>query len=507
MNDYAGHALGADIQRHEYLIIGTGFAGIAMGAQLKRSGRHDFLILERAGDVGGTWRDNHYPGAACDVPSHLYSFSFRPNPTWSRIFSPQAEIQQYLRDTAEEEGLLEQIRFGRELVGADWDEATAEWVVRTSDGTFAARFLITATGHLSDPKYPDIAGLDQFDRPIFHSATWDDSLDLTGLRVGVIGSGASAIQIVPEMAKVASELVVFQRSPAYITPRHDRAYSKAEQRAFARAPELIEELRSELFWANEARFVERQAVPRLLEEVSQVALDHLGAQVSDPELRAKLTPEYRIGCKRILKSNDFYPALTEQHVTLETTGIDHAEAGAIVHVDGTRHELDVLVLATGFEAADLPIAHRITGRDGILLADQWQTGMQAYATTAVHNFPNLFIMNGPNSGLGHNSIIYIIEVQVEYIAAALDYTDAQGLTAIEVTREAEDAYAENLDQRSQGTVWLTGGCENWYVDPRNGRLTTVWPDFSHAFREENATFVPDAYRVVHAAELTAASAE
>lgn len=504
MNIHTGRAMGEALERHEYLIIGSGFAGIAMGAQLRRCGRDDFLILERAQDVGGTWRDNHYPGAACDVPSHLYSFSFRPNPRWTRIFSPQAEIQSYLRDTAEEEGLLGRLRFGRELLSASWDDAAGEWIVRTSGGNYAARFLITATGHLSDAKYPDIAGLDRFDRPVFHSAAWDDSVDLSGLRVGVIGSGASAIQIVPEVAKEAAELVVFQRSPAYITPRHDRAYTEAEKRAFERAPELIDALRSDLFWANEARFVERQAVPRLLEEVAQVALDHLADQVPDPQLREKLTPNYRIGCKRILKSNDFYPTLTEQHVTLETAPIDHAEPGALVHVDGTRHELDVLILATGFEASDLPIAHRINGREGILLADQWQTGMQAYATTSVHNFPNLFIMNGPNSGLGHNSIIYIIETQVEYISAALDYVDAQGISVIEVTREAEDAYAADLDVRSQGTVWLTGGCENWYVDPRNGRLTTVWPDFSHTFREENATFVPDAYTVERGSRLVAA---
>ncbi|MET4638881.1 cation diffusion facilitator CzcD-associated flavoprotein CzcO [Mycetocola sp. 2940] len=477
----------------EILIAGSGFAGLGIAAALKRSGREDFVIIERAGDVGGTWRDNRYPGAACDVPSHLYSFSFRPNPQWSRVFSPQAEIFGYLRETAREEGLLPHVKFHEELLQAEWIESDNSWRVRTSSSVYRARVLITATGHLSDPKMPAIEGLDGFTGTLFHSATWDESIDLAGKRVGVVGSGASAIQIIPELQKTAEKLVVFQRSAAYVTPRHDRSYSEAEKRAFKRAPRLISQMRSELFWANEARFVERQAVPRLLDEVTKVALDHLAAQVTDPQLRAALTPNYRIGCKRILKSNDFYPALQQDNVHLDTRGIARIEGSDIVLADGSRHELDVLVMATGFEASDLPIAHRVVGVDDTLLADQWKSGMQAYATTSVHNFPNLFIMNGPNSGLGHNSIIYIIETQVEYIMGALDHMDAEHVEVIEVTAEAEEAYAADLDARSQGTVWLTGGCENWYVDPRNGRLTTVWPDFAHTFREENAVFVASPY--------------
>lgn len=477
----------------DVIIVGTGFAGLGMGAQLRRRGRTSFVLLERAQDVGGTWRDNHYPGAACDVPSHLYSFSFRKNPEWSRTFSPQPEILRYLRDAAHDEGLMPHIRFGAELLDARWDGRTGRWTVSTPRGTFTGKVLITAAGHLSDPKRPAIPGLDSFTGRVFHSAEWDHGCEVAGKRVGVVGSGASAVQIVPALAGTAAALTVFQRSAPYVTPRHDRAYSEIEKSTFRRLPERIDALRAELFWTNESRFVERQAVPTMLARISGVALAHLNAQVSDPVLRQKLTPDYQIGCKRILKSDDYYPALCRPDVTLETGGIARVEGDTVITEDGGRHRLDVLVLATGFEASDLPIAHRITGEDGVLLADQWRTGMQAYATTAVHGFPNLFIMNGPNSGLGHNSVVYVIESQTDYILGALEFMGRENIGALVVSAEAEEEYARGLDGRGRETVWMTGGCRTWYVDPRNGRLTTLWPDFAHAFREENSTFEPGPY--------------
>jgi cation diffusion facilitator CzcD-associated flavoprotein CzcO len=492
------------VERRDIIIVGSGFAGLGLGSALKRRGIEDFVIIERADDVGGTWRDNRYPGAACDVPSHLYSFSFRPNPEWSRVFSPQVEIQQYLRDTAREEGLLPHLRFGQELLESHWDEQAGVWWVTTTNSTFTCRVLITATGHLSDAKWPAVEGLAAFSGQLMHSAAWDDSLDVSGRRVGVIGTGASAIQIIPELAQQAEHLVVFQRSAPYVGPRHDRAYTEAEKRSFRRAPELIDRLRADFFWDNEARFVERQAVPALLDEIATVALDHLAAQVPDPELRAQLTPDYAIGCKRILKSNDYYPTFNRDNVTLETRPISRVEGDRVVFQDGQSQQLDVIVAATGFEATDLPIAHRVTGRNGARLSEQWATGMQAYRTTSVHNFPNMFVMNGPNTGLGHNSIIYIIESQIDYILGALEYMTTTDASVLEVTAEAETAFAEDLDARSQGTVWLTGGCSNWYVDPRNGRLTTVWPDFAHSFRQENSTFDPTPYVV---RELAGAASE
>ncbi|MGO4807762.1 flavin-containing monooxygenase [Arthrobacter sp. 2MCAF15] len=495
----AGMGMPFGVERYDIVVVGAGFAGINMAVMLKRNGYENFVVLERADAVGGTWRDNHYPGAACDVPSHLYSFSFGPNPNWSRVFSPQNEIWEYQKQVVRDEGIEDKFLFGQDLLSATWDDEAHEWESRTTKGVFRSRFLVTATGNLSDPKYPDIEGIRDFGGVLMHSAAWDDDFDLTNLRVGVVGTGASAIQIVPQVQKGAGHLTVFQRSAPYVTPRHDRKYTAAEKRLFARVPGTIEELRSEMFWYNEGRFIERQAIPELLEETANVALDHLAAQVSDPRLRAQLTPDYQIGCKRILKAQDYYPALTQDNVALETRPIERVEGSEVMLADGTRIELDVLVLATGFEASDPPVAHHITGRSGVVLSDQWQTGMQAFATTAVHNFPNLFILKGPHSGLGHNSIIYIIEAQVDYVLGALTYALQGNVEMIEVSQAAEDEYAKDLDSRAAGTVWVAGGCVNWYVDPRNGRLTTVWPDFAHSFRDENATFDPAPYRILHAA--------
>ncbi|WP_032385642.1 flavin-containing monooxygenase [Rhodococcoides fascians] len=477
----------------DIIVIGSGFAGIGMATRLRRNGETSFLVLERALGVGGTWRDNHYPGAECDVPSHLYSFSFRRNPRWSKVFAAQPEILEYLEETVRDEGLTDHLRFGAELLGAKWDEDSARWTVETPRGNYTCRILIAAAGHLSDVKWPDIAGLDTFTGERFHSADWKHDVSLADKRVGVVGSGASAIQIVPRLAGEAQHLTVFQRSAPYVTPRHDRHYTEAEKRTFSRLPARIDSLRAEFFWANESRFVERQAVPELLERVSNSALSHLRAQVDDPVLRAQLTPDYQIGCKRILKSNDYYPALCRDNVDLATGGLVSVEGNVAVSGDGGRHELDVLVAATGFEASDLPITYRIRGRGGRSLADQWATGMQAYATTTVNGFPNLFVMNGPNSGLGHNSVVYIIESQIEYIVGALEYMGSAGVTRLAVSKEAEELYASDLDRRSVGTVWVSGGCQNWYVDPRNGRLTTLWPDFAHTFREQNSSFDPSPY--------------
>ncbi|MEV0288887.1 NAD(P)/FAD-dependent oxidoreductase [Kribbella sp. NPDC050820] len=478
----------------EVIVVGAGFGGLGMATQLRRRGHASFVLLERADDVGGAWWHNQYPGAACDVPSHLYSFSFRKNPEWSHVYSPQQEILSYLRETARDEQLTPHIQFGAEVVDARWDEADSRWTVRTRRGAYRGKVLINAAGHLSDPKPPAIQGLDTFSGHLFHSAAWNHDVDLEGKRIGVIGTGASAIQIVPELAKVAGHLTVFQRSAPYIIPRNDRPYTEIEKTTFRRLPERIDALRAEIFWASEARFVERQAVPAVLNEVARVALDHIHAQVDDPDLRCKLTPDYQFGCKRILRSDDYYPTLCRSNVTLETSRVARIEGNTVTTVAGAQHELDVLVLATGFEASDLPIAHRITGKDDQLLADQWETGMQAYATTAVHGFPNLFIMNGPHTGTGHNSAIYVIESQISYILGALEYMNTENITAMEVSAEAEADYVQRIEDRSQGTVWLTGGCQSWYLDPRNGRLI-LWPDFTHTFREENGTFDPAPYLV------------
>lgn len=475
-------------------IIGSGFAGLGLAIQLRRRGEHDFVVLERAGDVGGTWRDNTYPGAACDIQSHLYSFSFRPNPDWSRVYAGQPEILAYLREAAADEGVLPHVTFDAELLSANWDADARHWALETTAGRFTADVVVTAAGHLSDPKLPAIKGLDKFDKPMFHSAQWDHSFEPEGKRIGIIGSGASGIQIVPELAKTASALTVFQRSAPYIIPRVDHEYSEAQKSLFRRMPETAQALRDELFWGNEARFPQRRGISDFIAKIESTALDHLAAQVPAGELRDKLTPDYMIGCKRILISNDYYPTFLRDNVRLETSGIVEVTESSIITADG-EHELDALVLCTGFEASDLPITHRIFDEQGRSMAEAWTQGGAAFACSTVAGYPNLFIMNGPNSGLGAGSIIYIVESQIQYILGALEFLESSGAETLEITQEAQDRFVASIDERAQNTVWLNGGCQSWYVDARYGRLTTVWPDFMHKFRRESGRFFPDEYLV------------
>ncbi|MCS0601399.1 NAD(P)/FAD-dependent oxidoreductase [Streptomyces sp. LP11] len=478
----------------DVLVIGTGFAGLGTAARLKRRGTHSFVVLERADDVGGTWRDNTYPGAACDVPSHLYSFSFRPNPDWSRLFARGPEIHRYLRDTARDEGLLPHIRFGAEVTQARWDTVTRHWVVTTARGVFTGRFLVTGTGHLSDHSLPDIPGLAGFDGPVFHSARWDHGTPLAGKRVAVVGSGASAVQIVPEVAEAAAEVVVFQRSAPYVVPRPDRAYTDTEKRVFRRDPEAVPAHRAEIFWYLEAGYAARRAAPHQLAEAKAAARAHLERQVADPELRAALTPDYELGCKRVLISDTYYPALTRDHVRLEPSALAQLEPGTAVAASGARHAVDVVVLCTGFETAEPPYAHLVHDGAGTSLAEHWAQGMEAYASTTVAGFPNLFLVNGPNTGLGHNSIVHVIEAQVTYVLGALDWSRAHGDHDVEVTPAAQRRYTGELARRGADTVWHSRGCESWYLDPRSGRLTLIWPDFADEFRHRNGTFDPPAYR-------------
>ena len=477
------------------IVVGAGFAGVGMGIRLKREGFNDFVIIERAHDVGGAWRDNTYPGVACDVSSHLYSFSFLPNPRWSRLRAPGREIQEYLQRGALEEGLLDHLRFDSPMEQATWNDATNRWIVETPEVTYSAQFLVAACGHLSDENLPDIPGRDTFTGDLFHSARWNHGVPLDGKRIALVGSGASAIQLLPELAKVGAEVVVFQRSPAYIIPSPNPAYSEAEQRLFERSPETLRSLRAEMFWLAEGNFAARRGVPRYLEAARKLSLNHLENSVKDPELKAKLTPDYEIGCKRLLGSNQYYPTLQEEHVTLEASALARIDGNTVISADGNEFQVDIIVFATGFEATEPLFANLIYGQDQLQLADAWGEGMTAYASNTTHGFPNMFIMNGPNTSSGHNSAIYILEAQMDYILGALRFADESGILALEVTEEAESEYVEDVRQRSVGTVWVDGGCRNWYVDSRTGALTVTWPDFMYAFRQENATFDPEAYAI------------
>lgn len=486
-------AAARDIEKAEHrdvVVVGAGFAGIGAGIRLKRRGIRSFLILERADEVGGTWRDNHYPGVACDVPSHLYSFSFRPNPDWSSVFSPGGEIQRYLIACAREEGLTPHLRFDTELLDASWDD-DGFWRLDTSTGRLTADSLIMACGRLSEPRIPEVPGIDRFEGELFHSARWRHDVDLTGKRVAVVGSGASAVQIVPRLAEIAAEVVVLQRSAPYVVPRDERRYTDAERSLFHRLPEELAEQRTELFWKAEEAFAQRSGDPSSTDRARQRALGHLAAQVPDPVIRDLLTPDYEIGCKRVLISNDYYPAFSLPNVRLERSALAGVNGGTLITANGARHEVDVVVLATGFHSAEQPYSALVYGRGGLSLAEHWIDGMTAHASTVVHGFPNLFVINGPNGGLGHNSAIYMIESQLDYVLGALQF--AGDNLVLEVSEAAENDYTAMIGKLSVGTVWTAGGCESWYLDSRNGRLTLLWPDFAHAFRAANGEFDPSPF--------------
>lgn len=474
-------------------IIGAGIAGIAAASALHRSGERSFLLLERADSVGGTWRDNVYPGVACDVPSHLYSYSFRPNPRWSSLFAGGNEIHRYLEDCVIGELLAPYLRLNTAMTNLSWDEEWALWRITTTAGIFTADSVVLAAGRLTEPHMPDLDGVETFRGELVHSARWRNDLDLAGKRVAVIGTGASAVQLVPELAAVAGEVVVFQRSAPWIVPRPSREYTAAEQERFAQHPEQLEAMRTEQFGQGEAMFAARAGEADALAAARAEALDHLHAQVGDPVLRAKLTPDYEIGCKRRLISSEYYPAIAGGQVAVEPSALARFENGSLVAASGARYETDVVVFATGFESTEQLYANLVHGVGGGTLAAHWSRGMTAFASTTVHGFPNLFIVNGPNAGLGHNSAIYMIETQVAYILGALGFLDEFG-GILDVSAPAEAAYTQLIDTMAAPTVWLTGGCSSWYVDARSGRLTLLWPGTAREFRELNGVFDPAPYR-------------
>ncbi len=480
------------MKRVKVVIIGSGFAGLGMAIRLKEAGISDFVVLERAGEVGGTWRDNTYPGAACDVPSHLYSFSFAPNPNWSSSFSPQHEIQDYLRRTAGDFGVRPHLRFGAEVRHARWDEPTARWQVETTQARYEAQFLVSATGALSDPSVPELPGLERFAGTTFHSARWRHDHDLTGERVAVIGTGASAIQFVPQIQPRVGRLAVFQRTPPWIVPRWDRRFTRPERWLFRHLPVIQRLARNGIYWSREAYVFGFAFDPRLMKGAELVARAYLRRQVPDSGLRARLTPDYTIGCKRILISNDYLPALSKPNVDLVTAGIAEVRERSIVTADGTQRPVDTIIFGTGFHVTDIPVASRLAGRGGLLLSEHWRGGMHAHRGTTTAGFPNLFVLVGPNTGLGHSSQVVMIESQIAYVVDALRRASACGAATIEVRPEAEAAWNTRVQADMAGTVWTNGNCASWYLD-ESGRNTTLWPSFTWRFRRETRRFDPAAY--------------
>ncbi|WP_409062699.1 flavin-containing monooxygenase [Streptomyces sp. SYP-A7185] len=495
---------------HEHVrvaVVGSGFGGLGAAVRLRREGITDFVVLERASAVGGTWRDNSYPGCACDVPSHLYSFSFAPNPDWPRTFSGQEKIQEYLEQLADTFRLRPHIRLDTEVKQMRWDAEQLWWEVETSNGTLTADVVVSATGPLSDPKLPDIPGLDTFDGKVFHSARWDHDYDLRGKRVAMIGTGASAIQIVPAIQREVGKLTLFQRTPPWVMPRMDRAISRAERWLHRRLPFTTQARRGILWGIRELQVQAFTKRPNELGLVEQLAKGNIARAVKDRDLRAKLTPSYRIGCKRILLSNTYYPALAQPNVDVVASGLSEVRGNTVVAADGTETEVDAIIFGTGFHVTDMPIAHRVVGPDGVTMMETWKDGMKSLRGATAAGFPNFMTVIGPNTGLGNSSMILMIESQLNYLADYMRQLDVLGgRAALAVRTNAVNAWNDKVQERMKRTVWNTGGCNSWYLD-ENGVNTTIWPGTTSEFRAATRHVDLAEYEVLRLPGRKAAAAE
>lgn len=481
------------IKTVDVLVVGAGFSGLGAAIRLAQEGFEDLVVLERGSDVGGTWRDNSYPGAACDVPSHLYSYSFAPNPDWSRAFSPQGEIYDYIRRVTHEAGVRDKIRFGVEVLSAEYDAARERWSIRTDSGEYDARVLVMGVGALCEPKLPEIEGIEEFGGELFHTARWDHSVTLADKKVAVIGTGASAIQVVPAIAEQVAHLDVYQRTAPWVLPRMDRTYPDIERKAYRRVPGLQRAMRALQYASRELQVVGLTRTRAALAPLKAIGRVFLSLQVRDRQLREKVTPRYELGCKRILISNSWYPALARPNVDLVTEPISRVTEGGITTADGVEHPADVLVVATGFHVTDSPFFERVRGTNGRTLAEHWAAeGMEAYKGTTVAGYPNAFVLVGPGTGLGHSSMIYMIESQLNYLVDAMRTMRDRDLRTVEVREVVQDAYNSELRENVDGTVWVAG-CASWYLDDK-GNAPAVWPDFTFAFRRETREFDLSAYR-------------
>ncbi|ALG08912.1 flavin-containing monooxygenase [Kibdelosporangium phytohabitans] len=474
------------------LIIGAGFSGLGTAIRLSHAGITDFVICERAADVGGTWRDNTYPGAACDIPSLVYSYSFVPNPNWSRAYSGGAEILAHLRHMADQFGLREHIRFGTDITGLTYDDDTATWTASTQDGrTFTARAVVSAVGGLANASYPGIDGIGTFRGHTMLSSAWDHGYDFTGKHVAVVGTGASAVQIVPELVATAANVKVFQRTPGWVLPKANPRHPSWMTGLFRKVPGAQTALRQALFYGHEAMatgLVWDSAVTTLLQQISRL---YLRRAVSDPWLRRRLTPDYRMGCKRVLITSDYYPALQAANCKLITWPIYAISANGIRTAEGIEHEVDCIVFATGFDVCNAGTPFPITGCGGRVLADEWLSGAKAYKSVAVAGYPNLFFTLGPNSGPGHNSLLVYSEAQINYIVQAIALIKRDGLRSLEVRKDVQEEFNRDLQRRLARTTW-NSGCRSWYLTG-DGFNATMYPGFATQYARDLAELDPDDY--------------
>jgi cation diffusion facilitator CzcD-associated flavoprotein CzcO len=482
-------------------VIGAGFGGIGLAIAFKRAGIEDFVVLDRADDIGGIWRDNSYPGLCCDVPSHLYSFSFRPW-RWSRRFPPREEILGYMRGLVAEHGLGPHLRLGNGVAAAEFDAGRALWNLTMDDGTtLQATSVVCAVGQLGRPALPDIPGRDEFAGPSWHSGRWNHDVDLAGKRVAVIGTGASAIQFVPEVAKVAGQVDLYQRSAPYVLPKADRPYREAEQDLYDRLPLVRKADRLRIFLYGELLTSGFVLSPKLLGGPMQLWRRQLRSQIADPGLRAKCVPDYVMGCKRVVFSNDWYPTMTRPNVELITDRIERIAPGGVVTADGVTRPADVIVYGTGFKAVELLTPMQVTGRGGERLQEAWRDGAQAYLGITVSGFPNFFMLYGPNTNLGGNSIIYMLESQIGYVLSAVQALEAQRLAWLDVRPEVQESFNSWVQKASRTSVWETG-CHSWYTTA-TGRNTNNWPDHTFMYRYRVRNFDLAAYQVMPRQPATA----
>ncbi|MFI2614755.1 flavin-containing monooxygenase [Streptomyces sp. NPDC018584] len=479
--------------RHPHVhtaVIGGGYSGIGAAIRLKQSGTDDFVILEKAPRLGGAWRDNTYPGAACDVPGHLYAFSFAPNAAWRTTLPTQPEVLAYLEHCATRFALRPHLRLNCELTSARWHPDEGRWRLGTTQGTYTASVLVVATGLLSTPHVPELPGLDAFRGPAFHTARWDHEADLTGKRVAVIGTGASAVQCIPHLQRRAAHLDVYQRTPPWVLPRLRRRVTALERAALRHLPGLPRLLRHTAYWSRELwtlAFLRGHPWAR----VAAAAAAHLHRllHLRATALRGPTRPLYRVGCKRILLASDYYPALRRPNVDVVAQGVKEIGPHTVTAADGSRRPADVIVFATGFRVFDPPVSHRVTGTDGRTLAEHWAEGMAALNNVTVPGFPNLFLLLGPNSAVGHSSQVLMLEAQLDYLLACLGHLERTGAQTIEATREAWHTYRQKLRDHTSGSAWATG-CDSWYLDPRTGRNTALWPRPVFAYRSLLRAFRP-----------------
>ncbi|MFN8356111.1 MAG: NAD(P)/FAD-dependent oxidoreductase [Spirosomataceae bacterium] len=472
-----------DNQTLDVAIIGAGFAGLGAAIRLQQAGYESFVIFERAAEVGGTWRDNVYPGCACDVPSHLYSFSFEPNPNWSRMFSPQPEILAYLKSCVNKYKLQEKIQFNTEVQVCRFDEQSGYWTLQTSAAELVqARVVVSAIGPLNRPNIPQFKGLSNFKGAVFHSSQWNQHESLHHKRVAVIGTGASAIQIIPSIAPDVQKLVVFQRTAPWVAPRPDRMASAFEKKLFRQFPFLQWSLRSLIYWILELRGTGLLGNRWIHALNKKISLNHIKESIQDPKLQQKVIPTYEYGCKRIVISSDYYPALSRQNVQLVTDSISEISENSILTANGVEYPVDVIVLSTGFVAAEINVNQQIFGLGGRELIQEWrEKGAQAYLGTAVSGFPNLFFLVGPNSGIGHNSIIHIIESQVNYVVDYLKtLKNRQDGAYMNLRLGVQEVYNQQLQHDLKDTVWASG-CQSWYLTA-TGKNTTIWPHLNSKLR-------------------------